>query len=414
MHRNYFNVTQPLPAFDLIYLGWIKSSWIKEIDPRQSGNQSQTVTIKNTRLAPSSGNYNVARIRIPGGTADEHFLVESRQGTGSDTYLSSGGKGLIIWHLNKSYGTYNTYGTMDVEIATTIGSHGQDWLDNDVGSGEARGFITDFFKAGDKGNFAPSTNPSTETGYKYSGSHTFTDLGFLNISAPSSSMTFSFAENSPPAVPKNLVLTNPGADGSHPILQWSPNTEPDLANYRVWRGYSPNWKTTPPTWEPNPAATVTGTTWTDNSVRIDLDVLTSTYYRITAVDAASNQSGYSGQVSTTSGPQAKEVAEDDKPAGSLPREFSLHQNYPNPFNPATEIRYELPHAGHVSLVIFNIAGQTIRTLVDEPQLAGYHSILWDGRDATGNEVASGIYIYRFLARSNEAAFATVKKMTLLR
>jgi flagellar hook assembly protein FlgD len=66
------------------------------------------------------------------------------------------------------------------------------------------------------------------------------------------------------------------------------------------------------------------------------------------------------------------------------------------------------------LTIYNIAGQTIRTLVDEPQLAGYHSILWDGCDASGNEVASGIYIYRFSARSNEAAFATVKKMTLLR
>jgi hypothetical protein len=101
-------------------------------------------------------------------------------------------------------------------------------------------------------------------------------------------------------------------------------------------------------------------------------------------------------------------------ARAIPEQFVLHQNYPNPFNPGTEIRYELPHAGHVSLVIFNIAGQTIHTLVDESKLAGYHSILWDGRDAAGNEVASGIYIYRFLARSNEAAFETVKKMTLLR
>lgn len=121
MHFQHFNVTQPMAAFNLIYLGWIQSSWIKEIDPTQSGNQSQTVTIKNTRLAPSSGNYNVARIKIPGGTANEHFIVESRQGTGSDTYLSSGGKGLIIWHLNKSYGTYNLVGGMDVEIATASG-----------------------------------------------------------------------------------------------------------------------------------------------------------------------------------------------------------------------------------------------------------------------------------------------------
>ncbi len=219
MHYQHFNVTQPLPAFLLIYLGWIQGSWIKEIDPAQSGNQSQTVTIKDTRLAPSSGNYNVVRIKIPGGGANEHFIVESRQGTGSDAYLSSGGKGLIIWHLNKSYGTYNALGGMDVEIATATGAHGQDWLDNGVGSGENRGFTTDFFKATAKPNFAPWTNPSTETGYKYSSStHSFTDLGILNISSPGSSITFNFVENSPPGPPQNLTITNAGQNGQHPSL----------------------------------------------------------------------------------------------------------------------------------------------------------------------------------------------------
>lgn len=55
-----------MAAFTLIYLGWIQSSWIKEIDPTQTGDQSQSVTIKDTRLAPSSG-FNVVRIKIPGG-----------------------------------------------------------------------------------------------------------------------------------------------------------------------------------------------------------------------------------------------------------------------------------------------------------------------------------------------------------
>jgi hypothetical protein len=140
MHNVRFNVTQPLAAFDLIYLEWIKPSWIKEIDPTQSGDQSQTVTIYDTRLAPPSGKYIVVRIKIPGGGANDHFLIESRQGTGSDVNLASGGKGLIIWHITKSYGTYNTWGGMDVEIATAIGAHGQDWLDDGVGSNEKTWF----------------------------------------------------------------------------------------------------------------------------------------------------------------------------------------------------------------------------------------------------------------------------------
>ena len=115
--------------------------------------------------------------------------------------------------------------------------------------------------------------------------------------------------------------------------------------------------------------------------------------------------------------QQDPITEVEGPHQQMPQEFALSQNYPNPFNSSTEVRYELPTSGHVSLVIFNITGQTIRALVNEPKLAGYHSILWDGRDQSGNEVASGIYIYCLSARSNEAgsqSFETVKKMTLLR
>jgi hypothetical protein len=110
---------------------------------------------------------------------------------------------------------------------------------------------------------------------------------------------------SPPAAPKNLRITNPGQNGAHPILAWDANSEPDLDHYLVWRGWTPNWKTTLPTWEEYPAASVTGTTWTDNEAIIDLYVLSATYYRLTAVDEADNESNYSNQVMTTSGPFPK-------------------------------------------------------------------------------------------------------------
>ena len=69
------------------------------------------------------------------------------------------------------------------------------------------------------------------------------------------------------------------------------------------------------------------------------------------------------------------------------------ENYPNPFNPFTTIKYQLPNPSEVTLTVYNVIGQVIRTLVDEKQMAGYYSIQWDGKDETGQTVASGVYLY---------------------
>jgi hypothetical protein len=101
----------------------------------------------------------------------------------------------------------------------------------------------------------------------------------------------------------------------------------------------------------------------------------------------------------------------------LPETFALHQNYPNPFNPTTEIKFDLPQPGQVTLSIFNIMGQKVRTLIEVPKAAGYHSVLWDGKDDFGNDVASGVYVYRIRVLPNGAESQLVesaKKMTLIR
>ncbi len=77
----------------------------------------------------------------------------------------------------------------------------------------------------------------------------------------------------------------------------------------------------------------------------------------------------------------------------LPSEFSLEQNYPNPFNPETTIRFSLTESGYVTLSIFNIKGQRVRTLVSNPTNTGIHSVVWDGRDDQGQILPSGVYIY---------------------
>ena len=94
----------------------------------------------------------------------------------------------------------------------------------------------------------------------------------------------------------------------------------------------------------------------------------------------------------------------------LPQTFALEQNYPNPFNPETLIRYQLPEAARVRLVIYNTLGQRIRVLLDERQPPGYHSIRWDGKDERGRNVGTGVYLCRFQAGD----FRQVIKMILVR
>lgn len=85
-----------------------------------------------------------------------------------------------------------------------------------------------------------------------------------------------------------------------------------------------------------------------------------------------------------------------------PEEFSLRQNYPNPFNPTTTIDYQVPSHGLVRLAIYTTAGQLVRVLVNDEQPAGMHRIQWDGTNASGQRVASGVYLYRISAGAQVA------------
>jgi len=90
--------------------------------------------------------------------------------------------------------------------------------------------------------------------------------------------------------------------------------------------------------------------------------------------------------------------------------FGLSQNYPNPFNPETTIEYDIDKDCHVALKIYNLAGQLVKTLVDEYQTAGYHTVTWYGDNEVGQEVASGVYLYRIKAGDK----AAIKKMVVLK
>ncbi len=102
----------------------------------------------------------------------------------------------------------------------------------------------------------------------------------------------------------------------------------------------------------------------------------------------------------------------------IPDVFALQANYPNPFNPSTTIEYLLPEPSQVQIDIFNLLGQKVKTLVSSSKTPGTFQVRWDGTNYLGQQVGSGIYIYRMTATplngSSEGRFVQTRKMVLIR
>jgi hypothetical protein len=97
-------------------------------------------------------------------------------------------------------------------------------------------------------------------------------------------------------------------------------------------------------------------------------------------------------------------------AAETPSMYQLTQNYPNPFNPTTNIKFSIPKSTYLSLEIYDLLGRLVTKLMQEKKEAGSYAVTWDGKDQFGNEVSSGIYLYKFDSES----FTASKKMVLLR
>jgi hypothetical protein len=97
-------------------------------------------------------------------------------------------------------------------------------------------------------------------------------------------------------------------------------------------------------------------------------------------------------------------------ASSVPMSYTLSQNYPNPFNSSTGISFTLPEQGEVQLCVYNLAGQKVATLAQGLRKAGMYTVRWDGRDDTGKELASGVFLYQMRAGKQ----VNTRKLLLLR
>ena len=105
-----------------------------------------------------------------------------------------------------------------------------------------------------------------------------------------------------------------------------------------------------------------------------------------------------------------ELALDDEVIPDLPQSYRLGQNFPNPFNPKTRIDFDLPSPQPTRVAIFGADGRLVQVLLDRDMPAGYHSVIWDGRDANGGQVASGVYFFRVQA----GPLDETRKMLLLK
>lgn len=114
------------------------------------------------------------------------------------------------------------------------------------------------------------------------------------------------------------------------------------------------------------------------------------------------------------------VERQEETAAERPWRFLLEQNAPNPFNAGTVIEYQVPAMTHVVLRLYDLTGQVVRTLVDRTEVAGVYRVRWDGRDAQGREVASGIYSVRLQAETasqwseGRQHVTATRKMVLMR
>ena len=131
---------------------------------------------------------------------------------------------------------------------------------------------------------------------------------------------------------------------------------------------------------------------------------------LTRAECSGEGGAYMGDGTACAGVECGSGVKDETSGREKPSEFTLFQNYPNPFNQTTRIEFTLARSGFVSLSIYDLLGRKVRTLASKHLPSGYKSVLWDGRNDSGEDVASGIYFYQLRVRD----YSETKTLVLLK
>jgi hypothetical protein len=320
----------------------------------------------------------------------EYFLVENRNKTGAAFDQFIHGEGLFIWHVEDNVGN-NTSGStsilnlrpalLTVETADNL---------NELLLGGDRGDSGDMFPGSTNNTaFTNATSPNSK------GYNTFaTNVVVQSISAPGVTMT---ADMMAGRFPPTLTAITPNTGDNDQVVSIT-----DLAGTWLYKNGTFALRSGPSTF---PASNVGWVAKSKANGDLDLNGLTAGTYDVVWTGPDGQEAVLAGGFTVNHVPTG---------IGDVPFAFNeLRQNHPNPFNPTTTISYSIKQRGHVTLRIYNAAGQLIRTLVNDTQAprSGGFDVVWDGRNNSGAPVASGVYLYKLTASGD---FKAVKKLVLLK
>jgi hypothetical protein len=181
-------------------------------------------------------------------------------------------------------------------------------------------------------------------------------------------------------VPTTSINLSSISEDSKINLFWSPSPSSSTASYYILRGTSST--------KFDYLLTVSKSTQQYSDLTVTNN--TTYYYKIASIDDQGNVNEYSNVVNAT--PEESTLGTESE--NGLPDKFAVFQNYPNPFNPTTIIQYALPEQQFVQVVIFDMLGKEIKTLVSDIENAGIKSVTWDGTNSDGKYLSGGIYFYR--------------------
>ena len=196
--------------------------------------------------------------------------------------------------------------------------------------------------------------------------------------------------------PKPPVNFHASSDSSKIIISWDKFSETDFSHYNIYRSVVNNFIP-----DSNNYYCQTDTSYFIDEIPIVKDKI---YYKITSVDSAGNESVTGEQIVIT-------ITGTGEPIIEIAGEYKLYQNYPNPFNPVTVIPFRLKERSYVKVMVYDIKGELIKTLVNEMKEAGYYEA-----EFNGSGLASGIYLYRIevIGMGNIPVYMDMKKMILLK
>jgi hypothetical protein len=171
-------------------------------------------------------------------------------------------------------------------------------------------------------------------------------------------------------------------------VNWATASETDNLGFHVYRSHSDEGEYEKINEKIIPSTKEGEYTFVDKSIEVGRTY----YYKLIDVDIRGNEKEH--------GPIMVQIPR--------PEKYALSQNYPNPFNPSTIIQYEVPKREHISLIIYNMMGQRVVTLVDKVTDPGYYTIQWNGKNELDNDISTGIYIYRLISPNKVLTHKMIK------